>query len=93
MSEVFEVVATIIATSSEVPRDKILPESHIVDDLEIDSLDFLDIVFAIDKKFGIKILIEAWTEEVNNGDVTTERYFVMKNLCVEIEDLIASKKD
>ena len=91
MSDVFEEVAQIISTTSEVPREDILPESHIVDDLQIDSMDFLDIVFAIDKKFGIKIPVEEWTEEVNNANVPSERYFVMKNLCTEIEGLLAAK--
>ncbi len=91
MSDVFEEVALIISTTSEVPKEYILPESHIVDDLEIDSLDFLDIVFAIDKKFGIKIPVEEWTDEVNNSTVPSERYFVMKNLCTEIEGLLAAK--
>lgn len=92
MSQVFDEVADIIATTSEVDRDSIQPESHIVDDLQIDSLDFLDIVFAIDKKFGIKIPVEEWTEEVNSSSVPSERYFVMKNLCAEIEGLIAAKE-
>ena len=92
MSDVFEEVAQIISTTSEVPREDIQPDSHIVDDLQIDSLDFLDIVFAIDKKFGIKIPVEEWTEEVNNANVPSERYFVMKNLCTEIEGLLAAKE-
>jgi acyl carrier protein len=92
MSEVFDEIADIIATTSEVDRDSIQPDSHIVDDLQIDSLDFLDIVFAIDKKFSIKIPVEEWTEEVNNASVPSERYFLMKNLCTEIEGLIAAKK-
>ena len=91
MSNVFEEVAGIIATTSEVPRNSITPDSHIVNDLEIDSLDFLDIVFAIDKKFGIKVPVEEWTEEVNSGNAPSERYFVMSNLCAQIEGLIAAK--
>jgi acyl carrier protein len=92
MSQVFDDVASIIAMTSEVPKDSIQPDSHVVNDLQIDSLDFLDIVFAIDKKYGIKIPVETWTEEVNNNDVPSERYFVMKNLCSEIEGLIAAKQ-
>ena len=91
MSQVFDTVADIIAKTSEVSPDAIRADSHIVNDLQVDSLDFLDIVFAIDKKFGIKIPVEAWTEEVNSGSTPSERYFVMKNLCTEIEGLIAAK--
>ncbi len=53
-------------------------ESHAINDLGIDSLDFLDIAFAIDKAFGIKMPLEQWTQEVNDGKATTEQYFVLE---------------
>ncbi|MCT8989559.1 acyl carrier protein [Chelativorans sp. SCAU2101] len=91
MTTTFDKVADIIAETSEIERDKITPDSHTIDDLGIDSLDFLDIVFAIDKEFGIKVPLEKWTQEVNEGKVSTEEYFVMKNLCAKIDDLVAAK--
>jgi acyl carrier protein len=66
-SPVFDRIRDIIAENSEVARENILPDSHVINDLGIDSLDFLDIVFAIDKAFGIKVPVEAWTQEVNAG--------------------------
>jgi acyl carrier protein len=92
MSSTFDTVATIIAeTCDDVPRDNIKPESHAINDLGIDSLDFLDIAFAIDKAFGIKLPIERWTQEVNDGEATTEQYFVLKNLCTRIDDMVAAR--
>ena len=91
MTSTFDRVADIIAETSEIDREKITPESHTIDDLGIDSLDFLDIVFAIDKEFGIKVPLEKWTQEVNEGKVGTEEYFVMKNLCAKIDELVAAK--
>ncbi len=91
MSSTFDKVADIIAETSEIERDTITPESHTIDDLGIDSLDFLDIVFAIDKEFGIKIPLETWTQEVNDGKASTDEYFVMKNLCAKIDSLVAEK--
>jgi acyl carrier protein len=91
VSETFEKVADIIAETSEIDRDRITPESHTIDDLEIDSLDFLDIVFAIDKEFGIKVPLEKWTQEVNDGKASTDEYFVMKNLCAKIDGLVAAR--
>ena len=91
MSSTFDKVADIIADTSEIDRDSITPESHTIDDLGIDSLDFLDIVFAIDKEFGIKVPLEKWTQDVNEGRGTTEEYFVMKNLCAKIDQLVAAK--
>ncbi|WP_421859293.1 acyl carrier protein [Oricola sp.] len=91
MSTTFDKVAEIIADTSEIDLDSINPDSHTIDDLGIDSLDFLDIVFAIDKEFGIKIPLEQWTQDVNDGKVATEEYFVLKNLCAKIDDLVAAK--
>lgn len=91
MASAFERIADIIADTSDVPRETITPDSHVIEDLGIDSLDFLDTVFAIDKAFGIKVPVEAWTQEVNSGQAPAEQYFVMKNLATRIEELVAAK--
>jgi acyl carrier protein len=91
MPSTFETVAEVITQTSDIPREKITPDAHAIDDLGIDSLDFLDIVFALDKKFGIKIPLEAWTKEVNEGTASVEDYFVLKNLCARIDELVAAK--
>lgn len=91
MSSTFEKVAAIISETSEIPLSDITPQSHTIDDLGIDSLDFLDIVFAIDKQFGIKIPLESWTEEVNKGLASADDYFVLGNLCARIDQLVAEK--
>src|ERR1700693_700858 len=91
MSSTFETIANIIAETCDIPRDSITPDSHAINDLGIDSLDFLDIAFAIDKAFGIKLPLEQWTQEVNDGKATTDQYFVLKNLCERIDELIAAK--
>ena len=91
MSSTFDVVAKVISDTSEIPIEQITPEAHAIDDLGIDSLDFLDVTFAIDKKFGIKMPVERWTQEVNEGKAPAENYFVLKNLCLRIEELVAAK--
>jgi acyl carrier protein len=91
MASTFEKVADIIAETCDIPRDTITPDSHAIDDLKIDSLDFLDIAFAIDKAFGIKLPLEQWTQKINDGQATTEQYFVLRNLCARIDELMAAK--
>ncbi len=39
----------------------------------------------MDKAFGIKLPLERWTQEVNEGKVPAEEYFVLKNLCARID--------
>jgi acyl carrier protein len=91
MSATFETVAGIISETCDIPREKITAESHAIEDLGIDSLAFLDIAFAIDKAFGIKLPLEQWTQEVNEGKAPAEQYFVLKNLCDRIDGLVAAK--
>jgi hypothetical protein len=45
----------------------------------------------VDKEFGIKVPLEKWTQDVNEGRASTDEYFVMKNLCAKIDDLVAAK--
>ncbi len=91
MSSTFDTIANIIAETCDIPRDTITPESHAINDLGIDSLDFLDIAFAIDKAFGIKMPLEQWTQDVNEGKVSSDAYFVMQGLCDNIDALVAAK--
>jgi acyl carrier protein len=91
MPSTFDTVAQIISETCDIPRETIKPESHAINDLGIDSLDFLDIAFAIDKAFGIKMPLEQWTQEVNDGKATTEQYFQLNNLCSRIDELVAAK--
>lgn len=91
MPSTFDTVASIISETCDIPRENIRPESHAINDLGIDSLDFLDIAFAIDKAFGIKLPLEQWTQEVNEGKAPTDQYFVLQNLCARIDALAAAK--
>ena len=35
--------------------------------------------------------IEQWTQEVNEGGVSGDKYFVLKGLCENIDALVAAK--
>ena len=91
MPSTFETVAGIISETCDIPLEKIMPESHAINGLGIDSLDFLVVAFAIDKAFGIKMPLEQWTQEVNEGKVSSDQYFVLKDLCANIDQLVAAK--
>ena len=91
MASTFETVADIISEICDIPRENISPESHVIDDLGIDSLDFLDVAFTIDQAFGIKMPLEKWVQEINDGKATTEQYFVLEKLREGIDELIAAK--
>ncbi len=89
MASTFETVAGIISSTSDVPLEKITPQSHVMKDLEVDSLAFLDITFEIDQTFGIKLPVEEWMSRVNEGKDKGDDYFIVGNLCTQIDNLRA----
>jgi acyl carrier protein len=89
--QTFSAVVDIICEVSSIDRATITPDAHAINDLGIDSLDFLDVTFAIDKKFSIKMPVEKWMEDVNEGRAKAEEFFVMKNLVRRIDELVAAK--
>jgi len=90
MASTFETVADIISSTSDIPLERITPESHIMKDLEVDSLSFLDITFEIDQKFGIRLPVEDWMTAVNEGKSTGTDFFILSNLCAQIDSLLTS---
>lgn len=89
MTSTFETVARIIASTSDVPLESITPDSHVMKDLEVDSLGFLDVVFEIDKTFDIRLPVEEWLQNVQGG-YDGDTYFVLRNLCDYIDQTAGS---
>lgn len=55
MSEMFDSVKKIVAEQLGVDAEDIKPESSFVDDLGADSLDLVELIMALEEKFGIEI--------------------------------------
>jgi acyl carrier protein len=78
--EVFEKVRTALVDALGVDDDEVKRESTIIGDLGAESIDFLDIVFRLEKSFGIEIPRSELTPEdvltnpnyVKEGKVTPE---------------------
>jgi acyl carrier protein len=54
-AEVFQKVQTALVDALAVDEEDVTPEATIVGDLGAESIDFLDIVFRLEKAFGIEI--------------------------------------
>ncbi len=54
-AEVFEKVKTCLVEALSVDDDEVTPEASIMGDLGAESIDWLDIVFRLERSFGIKI--------------------------------------
>lgn len=50
-----EKIREILKDYTEVPADKITPQSHFRDDLGLNSLDVVNVVVAFEDEFGIEI--------------------------------------
>jgi acyl carrier protein len=70
--EIFQKVQTALVDALGVDEDEVKPESTMVGDLGAESIDFLDIVFKLEKAFGIKIP----REELFPEDILTNSQFV-----------------
>ncbi len=79
-AEVFSKVQSALVDALGVDEDEVTPTARLVGDLGAESIDFLDIVFRLEKAFNIKIPrgelfpedILTSTEYVQNGRMTTE---------------------
>ncbi len=60
----------VFADSFEIPKEKLLPEANIFNDLGLDSLDIVDLVVALQKKFGIIIRSDERVRNIRTlGDI------------------------
>ncbi len=69
VSALFEKVRSIIADQFGVAASSITLKTEFVKDLNADSLDVVELVMALEEKFGIKIPDEQAEKIVNVGDV------------------------
>ena len=78
--EIFDKIKNALVEALGVDEDEVTPEATLVGDLGAESIDFLDIVFRLEKAFNIKVPrgelfpedILTNTEYVQDGKVTAE---------------------
>ena len=85
--EIFEKVRTALVDALGVDEDDVRPDATMVGDLGAESIDFLDIVFRLEKAFGIKIPrgelfpedVLSSSEFVNNGKLNAAGIAALKS--------------
>ncbi len=68
--EIFEKVKEILVDALGVDDDEVTPQATLMGDLGAESIDFLDIVFRLEKSFDIKIPRGELFPEVDAADTT-----------------------
>ncbi|WP_298474498.1 acyl carrier protein [uncultured Maribacter sp.] len=66
---IIEKINDFLIDEFEVEQDDISPEANLKDTLELDSLDFVDLVVAVESNFGVKLVGEDFI------NVTTLQHF------------------
>ncbi|MBI2898638.1 MAG: hypothetical protein HYY17_00465 [Planctomycetes bacterium] len=54
-NEIVRVLRELVAESLALKPERVRPESRLVTDLGADSLDFVDLLFGIEQRFGVRI--------------------------------------
>ncbi|MCX6281269.1 MAG: phosphopantetheine-binding protein [Bacteroidetes bacterium] len=60
--EIISKINQLLVDEIEIEEDKISPAADLKKDLEIDSLDFVDLFVIIERNFGVKMKAEEMTE-------------------------------
>jgi acyl carrier protein len=53
--EIVTMVNDVLEEYFEIERERLLPDANIFEDLELDSLDIVDLVVALQKKFDVRV--------------------------------------
>jgi len=81
--QVFEQVREVLVDALGVDEEEVIPKATLMGDLGAESIDFLDIVFRLEKTFGIKIpREELFPVEtlMNNPELVSNGKFTAKGL-------------
>ncbi|MCW3785544.1 acyl carrier protein [Plebeiibacterium sediminum] len=70
-----DIVVAFLIDEFEIDEDVISDEAHLIDDLGLESLDFVDIVVIIEKEFGFKVK----REEMKEIRVLNDLYTYIEN--------------
>ena len=68
-SEIFEELKKIVAENFEIEPEKITLDSNIVTDLDMDSIDAIDMVAELQKKLGCRFSAEDFKAVKTIGDI------------------------
>jgi acyl carrier protein len=53
--DLFEQLKDVLVTEFDLPRERLQPAAHLVDDLDLDSIDWIDMAVALEAKTGRKL--------------------------------------
>ena len=68
--DVIKMTKEVFTDSFEIAKERLVPEANIFNDLGLDSLDIVDLVVALQKKFGVMIRSDERVRNIRTlGDI------------------------
>ena len=78
-NEIFAKIQDVLANALGVDEEEVKPESSLTADLGAESIDFIDIIFRLEKSFDIKIP----SGDLFPGNILNDEKFVQEGLVTE----------
>lgn len=79
-AEIIEKINDFLIEEFEVEESEIIPEANLKETLELDSLDFVDLVVIIESNFGFKVVAEDFVDIITFQDFYN---YIIQKLAVE----------
>jgi acyl carrier protein len=67
--EILADISEVLAGEFEIPRDKLTADAKLYEDLDLDSIDAVDLVVRIQQRTGIKVVADDFKSIRTLGDV------------------------
>lgn len=67
--EILSEIAEVLTGEFEIPREKLTADARLYEDLDLDSIDAVDLVVRIQQRTGIKVVAEDFKAIRTLGDV------------------------
>lgn len=77
--EIIDKINQVFEESFEIEKEKLLPQANIFEDLGLDSLDVVDLVVALQQKFGIKIRADQRIRNIRTLEDVYQFVLTLKN--------------
>ena len=77
--EIIDKINQVFEESFEIKKEKLLPQANIFEDLGLDSLDVVDLVVALQQKFGIKIRDDQRLRDIRTLEDVYQFVLTLKN--------------
>ena len=81
MEESIEIVRRALQEECGLDASRVTAKAHLLDDLEVDSLDLLNACFRIEKVTGTKLPVQDWIDAEYKGQKPAESPFLVETIC------------